>query len=81
MGLLSEDEAEGMPMVPHQARRAVCPAPAPAPAPSATAGSAAAAPASGPGEVIVKKAALVSMKKQMAAIIRGEDLPAAQLGA
>ena len=35
----------------------------------------------GPDEVIVKKAALVTMQKEMAALVRGEDLPAPQPGA
>ena len=38
-------------------------------------------PTPGPDEVIVKKAALVTMQKQMAALVRGEDLPAPQPGA
>ena len=48
------------------------------------AGSAAAAavgPTPGPDEVIVKKAALVTMQKQMAALVREEDLLAPQPGA
>ena len=89
VGLLSKDEAEAMPLVPHQVRRTVHPAPAPtpasapalAPAPTPSAAAAAPAPTPGPGEVVIKKAALVTMKKQMAALIRGEDLPAAQTGA
>ena len=38
-------------------------------------------PTPGPDKVIVKKAALVTMQKQMAALVRGEDLPAPQPGA
>ena len=38
-------------------------------------------PTPGPEEVIVKKAALVTVQKQMAALVRGEDLPASQPGA
>ena len=51
--------------------------------PSAEARSAATAagPTPGPEEVIMKKAALVTMQKQMAALVRGEDLPASQPGA
>ena len=37
-------------------------------------------PTPGPEEVIMKKAALVTMQKQMAALVRGEDLPASQPG-
>ena len=33
-------------------------------------------PTPGPEEVIMKKAALVTVQKQMAALVRGEDLPA-----
>ena len=40
-----------------------------------------AGPTLGPDEVIVKKAALVTMQKQMAALVRGEDLLASQPGA
>ena len=38
-------------------------------------------PTPGLNEVIVKRAALVTMQKQMAALVRGEDLPAPQHGA
>ena len=37
-------------------------------------------PTPGLDEVIVKRAALVTMQKQMAALVRGEDLPAPQPG-
>ena len=51
--------------------------------PSAEVRSAAAVagPSPGPEEVTMKKAALVTMQKQMAALVRGEDLPASQPGA
>ena len=80
VGISSEDEAQGMPLVDHQACLAVRPAQVPVTStatpgtsttPSATAGSAAAAAlavgAPGPDEVVVKKAALVTMKRQVAA--------------
>ena len=91
VGLSSKDEAEGMPLVPHQADHAVRPpaplVPPPAEVPTtsgltsvpAAVGSAAAA-VGGPrlDEVVVKKAALVMMTHQMAALIQGEELPAPQ---
>ena len=40
-----------------------------------------AGPTPSPEEVIIKKAALVTMQKQMAALVRGEDLPVSQPGA
>ena len=40
-----------------------------------------AGPTPGLDKVIVKKGALVTMQKQMAALVRGEDLPASQPGA
>ena len=40
-----------------------------------------AGPTPGPEEVIMKKAALVTVQKQMAALVRGKDLPASQPGA
>ena len=43
--------------------------------------AAATGPIPGPEEVIMKKAALVNVQKQMAALVRGEDLPASQPGA
>ena len=42
--------------------------------------AAATGPIPGPEEVIMKKAALVTVQKQMAALVRGEDLPASQPG-
>ena len=39
-----------------------------------------AGPTPGPDEVIVKKVALVTMQRQMAALVRGEDLPDPQPG-
>ena len=41
--------------------------------------AAATGPIPGPEEVIVKKAALVTVQKQMAALVRGEDLPAREV--
>ena len=38
-------------------------------------------PTPSPEEVIMKKTALVTVQKQMAALVRGEDLLASQLGA
>ena len=95
IGISSEDEADGMPLVDHQVRRAVRPMPAvPAPpraAPLAAAGSAADVSTAattntdastnvpqGPvlDEVVVKKSALLTMKRQVAALIQGEELPA-----
>ena len=92
IGISSEDKADGMPLVDHQVRRAVRPTPAvPAPpraALPAAAGSAAtvftAATAStststdvpAPDEVIVEKSALFIMKRQVAALIWGEELSA-----
>ena len=88
IGISSEDEADGMPLVDHQVRRAVRPTPAvPAPpraAPLAAAGSTAdvstVATANtgastyvtqGPAldEVVVKKSALLTMKRQVVALI------------
>ena len=43
--------------------------------------AAVAGPTPGPEEVIMKKAALVTVQKQMAALVRGEDLPTSQPGA
>ena len=94
IGISSKDEVDGMPLVDHQARRAVRPTPAvpipPSTAPSAAARSAAATVSTGtsmdvpqgpaPDEVIVKKSALLSMKRQMAALIHGEELPAGEAG-
>ena len=87
-------EVDGMPLVDHQARRAVRPTPAvpipPSAAPPAAAGSAAATASTStsmdvpqgpaPDEVIVKKSALLSMKGQMATLIHGEELPAGEAG-
>ena len=84
VGISSEDEADGMPLVDHQVRRVVRPTPAvPAP-PAAAAGSAAtvstaatastgtstdAPQGSVPDEVVVKKSALLTMKRQVATLI------------
>ena len=87
VGKSSEDEAEDLdldPLIAHQAVRQGAPAPTAGTSatPAAAAGSAAAmvVPTPGLDEVIVKKAALVAMQKQMAALVRGEDLPAPQPG-
>ena len=88
VGISSEDEAEDLdldPAITHWAVRQGAPAPivGTSPVPSAEVRSAAAVagPTPGPEEVIMKKAALVTMQKQMAALVRGEDLPASQPGA
>ena len=47
---------------------------------SPSAAATVAGPTLGPDEVIVKKAALLTMQEQMAALVRGEDLPASQPG-
>ena len=84
VGISSEDEADSMPLVDHQVRRAVRSTPAAPAPPAAAAGSAAtvstAATASmgtstdapqglAPDEVVVKKSALLTMKRQVAALI------------
>ena len=88
VGISSEDEAEGLdldPAIAHQAVRQGAPAPivGTSAVPSAEVRSAAAmaGPTPGPEEVIMKKAALVTMQRQIAALVRGEDLPASQPGA
>ena len=84
VGISSENEAEDLDLDPAIACRAVQQsAPAPIVGTSAvpSAAATAAGPTLGPDEVIVKKAALVTMQKQMAALVRGEDLPASQPGA
>ena len=96
VGISSEDEADGMPLVDHQVRRAVRPTPA-APTPPASAARSAAAMSTaatastgtstdapqGPmsDEVVVKKSAFLTMKRQVAALIREEELPACEAGA
>ena len=82
VGISSKDEADGMPLVDHQARRAVRPTPAvpvpPRAAPPAAAGSAATASTGTsteapqgpvPDEVVVKKSSLLTMKRQVATLI------------
>ena len=88
VGISSEDEAEDLdldPAITHRAVRQGAPAPitGTSAVPSAEVRSAAAVagPTPGPEEVIIKKAALVTMQKQMAALVRGEHLPASQPGA
>ena len=95
VGISSEDKADGMPLVDHQVRRAVRPTPAAPAPPAAAAGSAAtvstaatasmgtstdAPQGSAPDEVVVKKSSLLTMKRQVAALIRGEELPAGGAG-
>ena len=85
VGISSEDEAEDMDLdltITHQAVRQ---------APVLIVGTsgvllaevismaAATGPVPGPEEVIMKKAALVTVQKQMAALVRGEDLPAREV--
>ena len=84
VGISSKDEADGKPLVDHQARRAVRPTPAAPAPPAAAAGSTAtvstAATAStgtftdapqgpAPDQVVVKKSALLTMKRQVATLI------------
>ena len=88
VGISSEDEAEHLdldPAIAHWAVRQGAPAPI-----VGTSGvlsaevrsmAAVTGPTPGPEEVIMKKAALVIVQKQMAALVWGEDLPASQPGA
>ena len=84
VGISSEDQVDGMPLVDHQERRAVRPTPAASVPPPSAAGSAATASTAAtasmgtstdapqgpaPGEVVVKKSALLTMKRQMTALI------------
>ena len=88
VGISSEDEAEDLDLdlaIACQAVRQGAPAPiartSAVPSAEVTSAAAVAGPTPGPEEVIMKKAALVTMQKQMAALVRGEDLPASQPGA
>ena len=87
VGISSEDEEEDMDLDLAIAHWAVRQAPAPivgtsgVPLAEAMSLAAATGPIPGPEEVIVKKAALVTVQKQMAALVRGEDPPASQPGA
>ena len=85
VGISSEDEAEDLdldPAITHQAVRQGASAPIVGTSAVRSATAAAAAGLTpGPKEVIVKKAALVTVQKQMAALVRGEDLLASQPGA
>ena len=87
VGISSEDEAEDLDLDPAITHWAVRQAPAPIVGTSgvlsaeAMSMAAATGPIPGPEEVIMKKAALVTVQKQMAALVRGEDLPASQPGA
>ena len=84
VGISSKDEVDSMPLVDHQVRRAVRPSPAAPTPPAAAAGSAATMPTAAtasmdtstdapqgpaPDEVVVKKSALLTMKRQVAALI------------
>ena len=83
VGISSEDEAEDLdldPAITHWAVRQGAPAPIVGTSAVSSAAATVAGPTPGPDEVIVKKAALVTMQKQMAALMRGEDLPASQPG-
>ena len=87
VGISSEDEAEDMDLDLAIACQAVRQAPVLIVGTSGVLSAevmsmaAATGPVPGPEEVIVKKAALVTVHKQMAALVRGEDLPASQPGA
>ena len=84
VGISSGDEAEDLdldPAITHQAVRQGTPAPIVGTSAVPSAAATVAGPTPGPDEVIVKKAALVTMQKQMSALVRGEDLPASQPGA
>ena len=87
VGISSEDEAEDLDLDPAITHQAVRQAPAPIVGTSgvlsaeAMSMAAATGPIPGPEEVIMKKAALVTVQKQMAALVRGEDLLASQPGA
>ena len=88
VGISSEDEAEDLdldPAIAHWAVRqdASAPITGTSGVPSAEVRSMAAAvgPTPGPEEEIMKKAALVTVQKQMAALVWGEDLLASQPGA
>ena len=85
VGISSEDEAEDMDLDPAIIHRAVRQAPVLIVETSGVLSTgvmsmaAATGPIPGPEEVIVKKAALVTVQKQMAALVRGEDLPAREV--
>ena len=81
VGISSEDEVEDMDLDPAITCQAVRQAPVLIVGTSGVFSTevmsmaAATGPIPGPEEVIVKKAALVTVQKQMAALVRGEDLP------
>ena len=85
VGISSEDEAEDMdldPAITHWAvRQALAPIVGTSEVPSAEVRSMAAVTGliHGPEEVIMKKAVLVTVQKQMAALVRGEDLLAREV--
>ena len=85
VGISSEDEAEDMDLDPAITRWAVRQAPVLIVGTSGVLSAevmsmaAATGPVPGPKEVIVRKAALVTVQKQMAALVRGEDLPAREV--
>ena len=81
VGISSEDEAEDMDLDPAITCQAVRQAPVLIVGASGVLSAemmsmaAATGPIPGPEEVIMKKAALVTVQKQMAALVQGEDLP------
>ena len=85
VGISSEDEAEDMDLDPAITFLAVRQAPVLIVGTSGVLSAevmsmaAATGPVPGPEEVIMKKAALVTVHKQMAALVRGEDLPAREV--
>ena len=85
VGISSEDEAEDMDLDLAIAHRAVRQAPILIVGTSGVLSAkvmsmpAATGPVPGPEEVIMKKAALVTVQKQMAALVRGEDLLAREV--
>ena len=84
VGISSEDEEEDLDLdlaITHWAVRQGASAPIVGTSAVPSVAATAAGPTLGPDEVIMKKAALVTMQKQMAALVRGEDLPASQPGA
>ena len=87
VGISSEDEAEDLdldPAIAHWAVRQGASGPiagtSRVPLAEVRSMAAAAGPTPGPEEVIMKKAALVTVQKQMAALVRSEDLLASQPG-
>ena len=97
VGISSEDEVDSMPPVDHQVRSVVRLTPAAPAAPAAAAvgpattmsmaatasmGTSTDAPQGpAPDEVVIKKSALLTMKRQVAVLIQGEELSAGGAGA